>query len=261
MSMLTAPAAMAAPATASHGQAAGVEHSVRVPPEWPGGPFALPPQWKWMPPIEAEGQPSCEQRPDGKVVCHAYLQVPEGRFTAYGLGLEPFVGGIEALKGWAVTYDDGRFVQLEGPGTDLVSAQPYRSSGRPTVTAFRVDLSLSSATLARIAGPPPPAGEPLEAVRDPNGYQVGTDGDGEADEWRAPSGEWREPSGDGGEPEAERWTPTEQVVLDGRIWFIREIVATDSTPHGVLVTARIEDAETGFQDTRTFDASSLQPRP
>jgi len=86
----------------------------------------------------------------------------------------------------------------------------------------------------------------VAVVRNPGQFVVGTDGDGLPDLDLAPT------------------APTasdEHAVfeLDGELWRVREILLSDPVLGSTIVTASLENVETGEVVIRSFDASALPP--
>jgi len=84
----------------------------------------------------------------------------------------------------------------------------------------------------------------VAVVRDPAQFVIGTDGDG------LPDAHLESTADPAGEP---------VIALDGRLWRVQTVVMTDPVVGSTIVTATLEDVETGEVVTRTFDAAALSP--
>jgi len=103
-------------------------------------------------------------------------------------------------------------------------------------------LLAGAAVVALLAGCAVPGD--VAVVRDPGQFVIGTDGDGLPDTHLAPQAPI-EPADEG------------VIALGGRLWRVHEVALTDPVLGSTLVTATLEDVETGEVITRTFDAATL----
>lgn len=100
------------------------------------------------------------------------------------------------------------------------------------------------AVIALLAGCAVPGD--IAVVRNPGEFVIGTDGDGLPDVHLAPPTQIGSPD----EP---------LIALDGALWRVQTVVVTDPVIGSTLVTATLENAETGEVVTRTLDIATLSP--